>query len=127
MADEQKIVVEVPSDAYGGKLRGHYSPVASTAELSRLEQFKKGWINAIALPNNLPDLAYTLASTVTIPALLSSCWVSIPIPGFIRLGVLGVLAIAGIVVMYLRQAVPEVKDILMLRVGLIAVGVLLGI
>jgi integrase len=88
MADEQKIVVEVPTD------RG-YSPVASTAELSRLEEFKKGWINAIALPDNLPDLAYTLASTVAIPALLSSCWVSVPMPGFIRLGVLGVLAIAG--------------------------------
>ncbi|MEH2076742.1 MAG: hypothetical protein V7K57_20475 [Nostoc sp.] len=120
MADEQKIIVEVPSD------RG-YSPVASTAELSRLEEFKKGWRNAIALPDNLPDMAYELASTVAIPALLSSCWVSIPIPGFIRLGVLGVLAIAGIMILYLRQAVPEVKDILLLRVGLVAVGVLLGI
>ncbi|MCC5620679.1 hypothetical protein [Nostoc sp. CHAB 5715] len=120
MADEQKIVVEVPS------VRG-YSPVASTTELSRLEEFKHGWRNAIALPDNLPDLAYTLASTVAIPALLSSCWVSIPIPGFIRLGVLGVLVMAGIVVMYLRQVVPEVKDILLLRVGLVAVGVLLGI
>ncbi|PHM11652.1 hypothetical protein [Nostoc sp. 'Peltigera malacea cyanobiont' DB3992] len=120
MADEQKIVVEVPTD------RGHYSPVP-IPHTSKLEEFKKGWRDAIALPDNLPDLAYTLASTVAIPALLSSCWVSIPIPGFIRLGVLGVLAIAAIVVLYLRQAVPEVKDILMLRVGLVAVGVLLGI
>ncbi|WP_445626440.1 hypothetical protein [Nostoc sp. DSM 114167] len=120
MADEQKIIVEVPSD------RG-YSPVASPAELSRLEEFKKGWVNAIALPDNLPDLAYSLVSSVAIPALLSSCWVSVPMPGFIRLGVLGLLAIAGIVILYLRQAVPEVKDILLLRVGLVAVGVLLGI
>ncbi len=120
MADEQKIVVEVPSD------RGHYSPVP-IPQSSKLEEFKKGWVNAIALPDNLPDLAYTLASTVAIPALLSSCWVNIPFPGFIRLGVLGVLAIAGIVTLYLRQAVPEVKDILLLRVGLVAVGVLLGI
>ncbi|MEH1784078.1 MAG: hypothetical protein V7L23_00330, partial [Nostoc sp.] len=111
---------EVPS------VRG-YSPVASTAELSKLEEFKKGWISAITLPDNLPDLAYTLASSVTIPALLSSCWVSIPIPWFIRLGALSVLAIAGIVTLYLRQAVPEVKDVLLLRVGLVAVGVLLGI
>ncbi|MDZ8227572.1 hypothetical protein [Nostoc sp. ChiVER01] len=120
MADEQKIVVEVPSS-------NGYFPVASTAELSRLERFKKGWRDAIALPDNLPDLAYTLASSVAIPALLTSCWVSIPIPGFIRLGMLGVLAIAGIFTIYLRQAVPEVKDILLLRVGLVAVGVLLGI
>ncbi|MEH2193425.1 MAG: hypothetical protein V7K98_12410 [Nostoc sp.] len=120
MADEQKIVVEVPSE------RG-YSPVASAVELSRLEEFKKGWVNAIALPDNLPDLVYELASTVAIPALLSSCWVSIPMPNFIRLGVLGILAIAGIVLLYLRQIIPEVKDILLLRVGLVAVGVLLGI
>lgn len=121
MADEQKIVVEVPSS------NGDYSPVVSTAELSNLEKFKKGWINAIALPDNLPDLACTVASTVAIPALLTSCWVSLPIPEFIRLGVFGVLVMAGIVVMYLRQIVPEVKDILLLRVGLVAVGVLLGI
>ncbi|MDM9580900.1 hypothetical protein [Nostoc sp. GT001] len=120
MADEQKIVVEVPSD------RGHYSPIP-IPQPSRLEEFKKGWRDAIALPGNLPDLAYSLTSTVAIPALLSSCWVSIPFPGFIRLGVLGVLAIAGVVTLYLRQAVPEVKDILLLRVGLVAVGVLLGI
>lgn len=120
MADEQKIVVEVPSD------RG-YSPVASTKELSKLEDFKKGWRNAMAFPDNLPDLVYELASTVAIPALLSSCWVSIPIPNFIRLGVIGLLAIAGIVLLYLRQIIPEVKDILLLRVGLVAVGVLLGI
>lgn len=120
MVDEQKIIVEVPSD------RGGYSPVPSP-QLSKLEEFKKGWISTIALPDNLPDLAYTLASSVTIPALLSSCWVNIPMPWFIRLGALSVLAIAGIVALYLRQAVPEVKDILLLRVGLIAVGVLLGI
>lgn len=120
MADEQKIVVEVPGD------RG-YSPVVSAAEPSKLEEFKKGWINAIALPDNLPDLIYTLASSVSIPALLSSCWVNIPFPGFMRVGVVGILAIAGIVVLYLRQSVPEVKDILLLRVGLVAVGVLLGI
>ncbi|MEH2392585.1 MAG: hypothetical protein V7K21_13345 [Nostoc sp.] len=120
MADEQKIVVEVPSD------RG-YSPVTSTAELSKLEEFKKGWADAIALPDNLLDLAYQLASTVAIPALLSSCWVNIPIPWFIRLGVMGMLGMAGFVVIYLQQAVPEVKDILLFRVGLVAVGVLLGI
>ncbi|AVH71571.1 hypothetical protein [Nostoc sp. 'Lobaria pulmonaria (5183) cyanobiont'] len=120
MADEQKIVVEVPSSG------GHYSPVP-IPHSNKLSEFKRGWIEAIALPDNLPDLAYTLASTVAIPALLSSCWVTIPMPGFIRLGVLFVLAIAATFVLYLRQAVPEVKDILLLRIGLIAVGVLLGI
>ena len=120
MADEQKIVVEVPSD------RG-YSPLASTAELDKLEEFKKGWVDAIALPDNLPDLAYQLASTVAIPALLSSCWVNMPIPWFIRLGVVGVLGIAATMLLYLRHVIPEVKDILLLRVGLVAVGVLLGI
>lgn len=121
MADEQpKIVVEVPSSS------GHYSPLP-TPQSNKLEEFKKGWIDAITFPDNIADLAYDLASTVAIPALLSSCWIALPLPGFIRLGVLGLLAVAGIVAFYLRQAVPEVKDILLLRVGLIAVGVLLGI
>ncbi|PHJ56041.1 hypothetical protein VF14_31025 [Nostoc linckia z18] len=120
MADEQpKIVVEVPSD------RG-YSPLPPP-QSNKLEEFKKGWINAIALPDNIPDLAYELTSTVAIPALLSSCWVTLPLPGFVRLGVWGVLAVSGIMVFYIHQAIPEVKDFLLLRVGLIAVGVLLGL
>ena len=124
--NEQKIVVEVPSDAYGGKLRG-YSPIASTAQLSRLEHFKRGWSDAIALPDNLPDLAFHLAAHITIPALFSSCWVSLPLPEFLRLLVLGVLAVAGAVLCYLREAVPEVDKVLLFRVGLVALGVLLGL
>ncbi|MDZ8096407.1 MAG: hypothetical protein RMZ42_31390 [Nostoc sp. DedQUE05] len=120
MADEQKIVVEVPSD------RGHYSPVP-IPQLSRLEEFKKGWIKAIALPDNLPDMAFELTSCVAIPALFSSCWVNLPIPTFMRLGLVGLLSVAGISLLYVRQAVPEVKDALLLRVGLIAIGVLIGL
>lgn len=120
MADEQKIVVEVPSD------RGHYSPVP-IPQLSKLEEFKKGWVDAIALPDNLADMAFDITASVAIPALLTSCWVSLPLPGFIRLGVLGVLAIAGVLLCYLRQAVPEVDEELSLRVGLAALGVLLGL
>ncbi|MDZ7969714.1 MAG: hypothetical protein RM368_33025 [Nostoc sp. DedSLP03] len=120
--NQQKITVEIPTE------RGNFAPLSTTPQQpSKLDLFRRGWVNAIALPDNLPDLAFHLAAHITIPALFSSCWVNIPFPGFIRLGVLGVLAIAGIVALYLRQAVPEVKDILLLRVGLIAVGVLLGI
>ncbi|MEH2381121.1 MAG: hypothetical protein V7K27_19915 [Nostoc sp.] len=119
MADEQKIVVEVPSD------RG-YSPLP-TPQLSKLEKFKKGWINAIALPDNLADLAFDLTSCVAIPALFASCWVSIPFPGFLRLGVLVVIGVIAGCSLYLRQAIPEVKDLLLLRVGLVAVGVLIGL
>lgn len=120
MADEQKIVVEIPRD------RG-YSPLNSTSEVSKLEEFRKGWINAIAFPDNLPDLAFDLTGCIVIPALFSSCWVSLPIPGFIRVGLIGLLSIAGVCVLYVRQAVPEVRDILLLRVGLVAIGVLIGL
>lgn len=120
MADEQKIVVEVPSE------RGHYSPVASTAKLSRLEEFKKGWRNAIAFPDNLPDLAFDLASWVAIPAMFMSYWVSLPIPGFIRWGVIGTLALSGVIACYLRQAIPEIGNILWVRLGLVALGLVLG-
>ncbi|MFN6540886.1 MAG: hypothetical protein RM021_031720 [Nostoc sp. EkiNYC01] len=121
MADEQpKIVVEVPDRG------GSYSPLP-IPQANKLEEFKKGWINAIALPDNIPDLAYDLTSTIAIPALFSSLWVTLPLPVFIRLGVLAAMAVAGIMTIYLHASVPEVKDVLLLRVGLIAVGVLLGL
>lgn len=118
--DQQKIVVEIPGD------RGQYLPV-STPEPSKLEEFKKGWINAIALPDNLSDLAFDITACLTIPALLSSCWVTIPLPDFLRLGILVMLMIIGSCLLYLREAVPEVRAVLLFRVGLVAVGVLLGI
>ncbi|PHJ63692.1 hypothetical protein VF14_07865 [Nostoc linckia z18] len=119
MEDEQpKIIVEVPSD------RG-YSPLP-TPQSNKLEEFKKGWINAITLPDNIPDLAYELTSTVVIPALFSSLWVTLPLPGFLRLAVMAVMATTGVMTIYFYQAVPEVKDVLLLRVGLMAVGVLIG-
>ncbi|MGF1987875.1 MAG: hypothetical protein RMY62_008430 [Nostoc sp. ZfuVER08] len=119
MADEQpKIVVEVPSSS-------GYSPVP-TPPLDKLEEFKKGWINALAFADNIPDLAYELTSSVAIPALFSSLWVTLPLPGFVRLGVLAAMAIIGALTIYLYASVPEVKDVLLMRVGLIAVGVLIG-
>lgn len=122
MSDEQqKIVVEVPGD------RGYLPVPTSTSEPSRLEEFKKGWINAIALPNNFTDLAFDITACITIPALISSCWVSISLPDFLRLGFLVILIIVSGCLLYLHQAIPEVKDVLLMRVGLVAVGVILGI
>ncbi|WP_138500941.1 hypothetical protein [Nostoc sp. PA-18-2419] len=120
MPDEQpKIVVEVPSSS-------DYSPVPSP-QTSKLEKFKKGWIEAIAFPDTLADMAYAVAASVAIPALLTSCWVSLPLPSFIRLGVLGVLAITGALMCYLRQAVPDVDEELTFRAFLVALGVILGL
>ncbi|MDZ8083211.1 MAG: hypothetical protein RMX35_29615 [Nostoc sp. DcaGUA01] len=119
MADEQpKIVVEVPSD------RG-YSPLP-TPQVDKLQEFKKGWINAIAFPDCLVDMAFVVTASVTIPALLTSCWVALPLPGFFRLGVLGGLAIVCAVLCYLRKAVPDVDEELTFRVGLAVLGVILG-
>ncbi|MFN6565436.1 MAG: hypothetical protein RMY28_037325 [Nostoc sp. ChiSLP01] len=120
MADEQpKIVVEVPGD------RG-YAPLPAP-KTNKLEEFKKGWINAIAMPDCVADMAFVVTAFVTIPALLTSCWVSFPLPSFVRLGVLGVLAITGAVLCYLRQAVPEVDEELTFRACLVVLGVILGL
>ncbi|MEH2246384.1 hypothetical protein [Nostoc sp.] len=119
MADEQKIVVEVPSSS-------GYSPLNSTVELSQLEKFKKGWISAIALPDNLPDMAFDITTSVAIPALLTSCWVSLPLPNFIRWGVMGVVVLSGVIACYLRETIPEIQPILLIRLGLVFAGVLLG-
>ncbi len=119
MADEQKIIVEVPSD------RG-YTPVPSP-QLSKLEEFKKGWTDAVALPDNLADLAFDLTASLAIPALFSSCWASLPLPCFLRLAVVGALIINGTIFCYLHKAVPEIQGILWIRVGLMTLGVALGL
>jgi hypothetical protein len=120
MADEQKIVVEVPSD------RGHYSPVP-IPQSNKLEEFKKGWVNAIALPDNFTDLAFDLTASLTIPALFSSCWANLPLPCFLQLAVIGALIVNGAIACYLYKAVPEIQSILLIRVGLVALGVALGL
>ncbi len=92
-----------------------------------MEEFRKGWVNAICLPDNLADMAFDLTAFVSIPALLTSFWVSLPLPSFFRLGVLGVLVVSGVVLCYLRQVLPEVENVLLLRISLVALGVILGL
>jgi hypothetical protein len=118
MADEQKIVVEVPGNS-------GYSPVP-IPQSNKLEEFKKGWINAIAFPDNLPDMAFEITSWVAIPAMFTSCWVSLPLPSFIRWGVIGTLALSGVIACYLKQTIPEIGNILWIRLGLVAFGLVLG-
>ncbi|WP_413201316.1 hypothetical protein [Nostoc piscinale] len=118
--DQQKIVVEIPND------RGNYLPVPSTSEPSRLEEFKKGWINAIALPDNLSDLIFDITTSITIPALISSCWSSFPIPGFLRIGGLVALGVTALA-LWQMISIAEIKDYLIFRLILAAVGVILGL
>jgi hypothetical protein len=120
MADEQKIVVEVPSD------RGHYSPIPIPQHPNKLEEFRRGWVNAIALPDNPTDLIFDITASVAIPALISSCWVSLPIPSFIRLGGLVGIGVAALVV-WQMLAITEVKNYLIFRLSLVTVGVILGL
>ncbi|MBH8561663.1 hypothetical protein I8748_05625 [Nostoc sp. CENA67] len=119
MADEQKIVVEVPSD------RG-YSPIPNPQSPNKLEQFKKGWINAIVFPDNPADLVFDVTTSITIPALISSCWASFPILQFLKVGALIAIGIAALGVWHLL-AIPELKDCLMFRLILVTVGVVIGL
>jgi hypothetical protein len=119
MADEQKIVVEVPGD------RGHHAPVP-TPQLSKTEQFKRGWTNAIALPDNPTDLVFDITASITIPALITSCWASLPIPSFIRVGGLIAVGVAALL-MWQILAIPEIQSHLIFRLILVIVGVILGL
>lgn len=118
---QQKIVVEVPSTS------GNFSLVPSPPPESRIENFRMGWRNAIALPDNLEDLIFDITSWVVVPAMLTSCWVSLPLPSFIQSGVMVVLILSGAIACYLYQAIPEIKLILLMRLGLISLGVVLGL
>lgn len=117
--DQQKIVVEVPSTG------GNFTPIQQATK-SKLELFRQGWQDAIALPDNLPDLLFDVTASITIPALVSSCWVNLPLPSFIRVG--SAIA-AGVFALLLWQllAIPEVQRILAFRLALLTVGALLGL
>ena len=120
MADEQKIVVEIPGD------RGHYSPILTPQHPNKLDEFKRGWINAIALPDNPTDLIFDVTASITIPALISSCWSYLPLPGFIRVGCLLALAVTAIVIMQLFT-IQDIKNYLIFRLILVTVGVAMGL
>ncbi|ALF52974.1 hypothetical protein ACX27_14665 [Nostoc piscinale CENA21] len=118
--DQQKIVVEIPSE------RG-YSPVPIPhSQPNKLEEFKRGWINAVALPDNLSDLIFDITTSITIPALISSCWSVLPLPGFIRVGGLLALAVSALV-LWQMLSFAEIRGILVFRLILVAVGVVVGL
>ncbi|MBD2491121.1 hypothetical protein [Aulosira sp. FACHB-615] len=118
--DQQKIIVEIPSERGYSALPTPHSPP------NKLEEFKQGWINAIALPDNLSDLIFDITTSITIPALISSCWSALPLPGFIRVGGLLALAVAALV-LWQMISIAEIKDYLIFRLILAAVGVILGL
>ncbi|WGV25684.1 hypothetical protein [Halotia branconii] len=117
--EPQKIVVEVPSD------RSSYAPFPMP-QASRMEEFKKGWINAIALPDNPTDLVFEITAYITIPALITSCWASFPIPGFLRVGALIAVGVS-VLVLWQMLAITEIKNYLTFRLILIAVGAAMGL
>ncbi|MBD2360033.1 hypothetical protein H6G36_02265 [Anabaena minutissima FACHB-250] len=116
-----KVIVEVPQG-------GNYSPVSSPQSLvpNKLEEFKRGWINAIALPDNPTDLVFDITTSITIPALVTSCWASFPIPGFLRIGGLIAIAILALVGWQMLN-ITEIRNYLIFRLILVTVGVVIGL
>ncbi len=45
-----------------------------TPQPNRIDAFKRGWENALALPDNLTDLLFDITASVAVPALIASCW-----------------------------------------------------
>lgn len=117
--EQPKIVVEVPRDTI-------YSPL-QPPKINKLEEFKQGWINAIALPDNITDLVFDLTASITIPALFASCWVSLPVPSFLKIGGLIAVAIAIPVVWQMLVELTEVRSYITLRLALVALGVMIGL
>jgi hypothetical protein len=91
-----------------------------------MEAFRRGWVNALALPDNLTDLLFDITASIAVPALISSLWASLPLPGFIRaLGLVAVVITA--LVLWQLLAIPEVRGMLIFRLALFALGVILGL
>ena len=97
-----------------------------TAQPSRMEAFRRGWVNALALPDNLTDLLFDITASIAVPALITSLWASLPLPDFIRaLGFVAVVITA--LVLWQLLVIPEVRGMLIFRLALFALGVILGL
>ena len=97
-----------------------------TPQLNRVDAFKRGWVNALALPDNLTDLLFDITASIAVPALISSLWASLPLPDFIRaLGFVAVVITA--LVLWQLIVIPEVRGMLIFRLALFALGVILGL
>lgn len=118
--NQPPITIEVPATT------SNYTQLPQTRHSSRMEDFRRGWVNALALSDNLSDLIYDICLTLTIPALVSSAWNNLPIPLFIRWGMIGVLIISALTIWHLLE-IPSVRGMLVFRLVLVAVGVILGL
>jgi len=116
--EPQKIIVDVPTE------RGALKPLPLTPTQSRMEAFKRGWGNAIALPDNLPDLLFDLTASIAIPTFISSCWTALPLPEFIRFALMGLVVVA--LGFWQVVAIAEIQEVLAFRLALIVIGVFLG-
>ena len=117
--EPQKIIVDVPTE------RG-LKPLPLSPQQSGMEAFRRGWVNVIALPDTLPDLLFDLTCSLAIPALFCSAWGSLKLPGFIQFGGVVAVVIAVVVVWHLL-GINEVRELLLIRLVLVAVGVMLGL
>jgi hypothetical protein len=97
-----------------------------TPQPNRIDAFKRGWENALALPDNLTDLLFDITASVAVPALIASCWSSLSLPSFIRTGGVIALVIAALVLWQLLE-LPAVRGILIFRLALVTLGVILGL
>lgn len=118
--DEQQITVDI------APISSTPTKTTPTPQLNRIEAFKRGWENALALPDNLTDLLFDVTASVAVPALISSCWSSLPIPYFIRIGGVVALAVAGLFLWQLLE-LPAVRGMLIFRLTLVTLGVILGL
>jgi hypothetical protein len=115
--DNSQIVVSVPD-------RNNYPSLPTAPNTSRVEQFRRGMSDAIALPDNIPDLTYTAATHVTIPAFISSLWDILPL--IVRLFfVLGVLILSSFCLIV--WTIPECRVFLIFRGVLVLLGAVLGL
>lgn len=118
--DQQQITVDI------APISSTPTKTIPTPQVNRVDAFKRGWENALALPDNLADLLFDITASVAVPALLSSCWASLPLPSFIRTGGVIALVVAALVLWQLLE-LPAVRGILIFRLTLVTLGVILGL
>lgn len=97
-----------------------------TPSINKIKAFGLGWSNTLALPDNPTDLLFDVTASISIPALVSNCWISLPLPDFIRIG--GVVAvIVAVLVLWQLLAIKALRAVITFRLVLAILGVILGL
>jgi hypothetical protein len=116
--NNQKVVVEIP--AYNTR------PLPAQQKAAKLNAFREGMEDILALPDNIFDIAFDVLVWVSVPSLITSLYFALPVPQFLSFGASLAIGI-GLIICGIIATFAELQLLVLFRLLLLAVGLVLGV